>query len=316
MRFTLILSATVVAIFSLLPTKAYAGSFMMKVANAYLFLQDKPLGDHEQFQKNISTRSNVLEEVIPAKLKSKYRVSENAVLGRPVYTLSPLSQNSSDHIIYTHGGGFVNGISSHHWALIDALIEHSGATVTVPIYGKAPKHTYPEALALLTEVYITILDTQPNTITLAGDSAGATLAISQALHFRDLDLAQPHQILLFSPWLDLTLSNPHAEKIEAEDPMLGIAALRICGSWWAGAEDPKNPLLSPLYADVNMLPPIHLFQGTKDIFLVDSRSFVELLNQHGREINYHEYDGGFHVFMAAPWLPESKDVFTKIAELF
>lgn len=123
----------------------------------------------------------------------------------------------------------------------------------------------------------------------------------------------PGRIILFSPWLDLTLADPEARKLETKDVMLAVDTLRMCGAWWAGEDDPRLPRLSPLYADLKGLPPIELYQGTNDIFVVNARTFVKKVEAAGGAIHYGEYPGAFHVFVGATFTPEAKDVFNRIA---
>lgn len=82
-----------------------------------------------------------------------------------------------------------------------------------------------------------------------GDSAGGGFALAMAITARAIGLPRASRIILFSPWLDLSLKDPAALSIEPKDVMLGVDALRMCGEWWAGDLATSNPVLSPL-ADI------------------------------------------------------------------
>jgi acetyl esterase/lipase len=164
------------------------------------------------------------------------------VLGQVVYTLTPRRDAADSraggeggwHLVYTHGGGFVHPLMRSHWAIIAALIDVTGATVTVPIYPLAPEHQHPEAFRELEQVYRGLLDqVAAERIVLCGDSAGGNLALAQALYYRERGLPLPGHLVLFSPWLDLTMSNPEAREVEPRDLTLRIDRLRKWGGWWA-----------------------------------------------------------------------------------
>jgi epsilon-lactone hydrolase len=220
--------------------------------------------------------------------------------------------------VYTHGGGFVNPLRSGHWHTVRALVEATGATVTVPAYPLAPEHTHEATFRLLEQLHRDLLArVAPERIVHCGDSAGGNLALTQALHFRARGLPLPGHLVLFSPWLDLTMADPEAEALEPRDLMLRVGTLRRWGRWWAGAADPRTPTLSPLYADADALralPPIQLFVGTDDVLLPDCRTLRDRVAAAGGRLVYDETPHGFHAFMAATFAPEAKRVLRRVAE--
>lgn len=250
---------------------------------------------------------------VPRALRARCDVREELVQGRQVFTLTPRFGRSSAHIIYTHGGGFVNALTGPHWWIVRQLAEKTGAAVTVPIYPLAPEHTYRATYSLLEEVYRSVTaETPADRVALCGDSAGGGLALGQALHYRDLGLPPPGLVILFSPWLDITMSNPGAAAAEKDDAMLALPGLVEAGRWWAGGDDPRSPHLSPLFGDLSGLPPIEVFQGTHDVFVPDARLLKERVTAAGGDILLHEYPGAFHVFVGATFTPEARDAFRKV----
>jgi epsilon-lactone hydrolase len=251
---------------------------------------------------------------IPRSLRARCEVREELVQGRQVFTLTLKTGVSLAHIIYTYGGGYVNALTGPHWWIIRQLIEKTCAAVTVPIYPLAPEYTYRTTYTLLEEVYRRVIaKTPPDQVVLCGDSAGGGLALGQALYYRDLGLSPPGRVILFSPWLDITMSNPGAAAAEKDDAMLALPGLVEAGKWWAGGDDPKSPLLSPLFGDLKGLPPIDVFQGTHDVFIADARELKERVTATGSEIHLYEYPGAFHVFVGATFTPEARDAFRKAA---
>ena len=150
-------------------------------------------------------------------------------------------------------------------------------------------------------------------VALAGDSAGANFALSLAIRRRAAGAPLPDRLVLFSPWLDLTLSDPAARQVEPRDGILAVDGAIRCGRWWVAGKDPLLPEFSPLHADLAGLPAMAVFQGTHDIFVVDARTFQARAAAQGVDLQYFEYEGAFHVFMGARATRESRDVYKRVA---
>ena len=267
-----------------------------------------------RWRRQIESRPYPSPAPVPKGLKKRYEILEQTVNGQMVFTLTPRRGKPSTHILYTHGGAYVLPLQWINWNIIQALLERTGASMTLSTYPLAPEHTYKQAFAELEVIYRHVSQEHAGkAIVLCGDSSGGGLALAQALRYRDLGLRLPDRIVLLIPWLDITLSNPGAAVVEPDDPVLGIPALVQCGQWWAGGDDPCNPLLSPIYGNLSGLPPIDIFQGTADIFIADARKLKERVSAAGGQIQLYEYPGAFHGFMGVNSLPEARDVFERIA---
>jgi acetyl esterase/lipase len=127
-------------------------------------------------------------------------------------------------------------------------------------------------------------------------------------------IAQPNQIILLSPWLDITLKNPEIEEIDPVDPFLGVSSLREAGKIYAGDTDPENYLLSPINGPLDGLGQITLFIGTNDLLVADTRKLKAIAHAKGVVINYYEYQEMTHVWMLLNF-PESKKAKQEIIEL-
>jgi epsilon-lactone hydrolase len=251
---------------------------------------------------------------LPPSLLKSCEVREETVAGYSVITVTPRNSRSRQHVIYTHGGAYVLNVLKEHWQIVEGVIRRTGATFTVPIYPLAPEHEHGRAYDQLEAVYRSLCSTVgPADITLMGDSAGGCLALGQAICCRDAGIALPARVVLLAPWLDITLSNPQARLLEPRDPMLGVDALIYCGKLWAGAADPRQSQLSPIYGDLAGLPPIDVYQGSCDIMSADTRVLHERVCAAGGSIRTYEYAGAFHVFVAATFTAEAKDALKRIA---
>ena len=291
-------------------------SVSMRAVELFFRVQGKgDRTDANLLRKNYQGRVYPMVPSVSEGLRETCEITETQVQGQTVFRLTPKQGGAGLHIIYTHGGTYINELIEPHWDIIDQLIRHTGADVTVPIYPLAPEHTYKKTYSLLDEVYRNVIASTPaENVILCGDSAGGGLALGLAMHFRDLSLPLPGRVILFSPWLDITVSNPEIPGVEPFDPMLATPGPIEAGKWWAGGDDPRSPLLSPLFGNLSGLPPIDVFIGTHDITFPDTRVLKRKVATAGGEINHYEYPGAIHVFVGATFTPEAKDAFGKIAE--
>jgi acetyl esterase/lipase len=238
------------------------------------------------------------------------KVTRATVNGRPVLHVVPKSSSSSLHVIYLHGGAYTGPLIAPHWSIIATLIRRTGATFTIPQYGLAPEHDYIEAYDLIDTVYAGV---EAEHVFLAGDSAGGALAIGEAMRIRDAGVRAPDGLILFSPWVDATMSNQEIPVLLPRDPMLGPIGLEIAGDWWAGSDDPRTPLVSPLFGDLSGLPPMHIYQGGRDILAADSKLFAAKVRAAGGEADLQFYPSAIHVWVGLPWIPEARRALSDVA---
>ncbi|WP_104180751.1 alpha/beta hydrolase [Arthrobacter sp. B0490] len=254
---------------------------------------------------------------IPWTFKQTHTIQGKRIDGVRTVTVRPLLGATRSHIIYTHGGIYINELGRPHWWIIAELTKRTGAAVTVPLYRLAPESTYRQAFPYLVSVYRDVLRTaEPEDVTMMGDSAGGALAIAQPWAFRDAGLPAPGRVIAFSPWLDVTATNPEIPKYDAVDPMLSVPGGVQAGLWWSGGDDPRTPLVSPACAPGDMLatvPVTRIYQGTRDVCMADATVFRDRAVAAGADVTLRVYPGGFHVFPAFPRLPESREVYADIA---
>jgi acetyl esterase/lipase len=245
-------------------------------------------------------------------------VEEREVHGQRVVTLHPKSGPAPWHMLYFHGGGFVQPMFTVHWPLVAAMIEACGISVTAPLYDVVPEAPHAKQDALADAVYAELAARHdPARIILNGDSAGAHMALALALRLVRSGGPVPGKLALFAPWLDLTLADPAIAAVEPHDLMLKIGTLRACGAMVAGIRDPGSAEVSPLYTpaeELAQLPPTRIWTGRHDLFIIDSRTFVGRLRGAGVDAKLYEYEAAPHVFMAITPTREAKDVFGLLGE--
>lgn len=242
-------------------------------------------------------------------------VDESLVNGCTVIRLRPKGPPNGAHLVYTHGGAYVSSILATHWNLLAGLIARSGVSITVPLYGRAPEHHVDEAYELLDAVYEKARADFGDRVFVGGDSAGGGLALGQAQRFRDDGKTPPAGVILLSPWLDVTMTNPDIVPLEPLDHMLGVGGLAEAGRLWAGKRDTRDPLVSPLFGSMQGLPPVFTYQGDRDLLLPDTKLLKRAIGAAGGRAELRIYRGAIHVFVGAPWTPEARRALSRISEV-
>lgn len=252
---------------------------------------------------------------IPKRLRAQYAVTEDRVRGHRVVTVQPRGGGSGTHVMLLHGGGYLLPVQAGHWGLAEQMVRRTGATVVVPMYPRIAQEGAIEAHEFVQEVYReVVLRAGANAVFILGDSAGGGLALACAVLVRDraAQLRQADGVILVSPWVDVTMSNPQIVEFERRDALLSGAGLRAAGNMWAGALDLHDPRISPLYADLAGLPPVHVFQGDHDVLAPDAALLVERLRAVGGTATIHLCRGGFHDYIMAPFTPEARQTLDRM----
>ena len=136
-------------------------------------------------------------------------------------------------------------------------------------------------------------------------SAGGGLALGLAEALRDQGDTCPEELILISPWVDVTLSNSDIKDYVDLDPMLGIDGLRRMGEVWANGLDMTDPRVSPIYGDLSGLGRVTLTTGTWEVLYPDSLLLAEKLKQAGVDCNLIVGERMIHCYPICP-IPEAK----------
>jgi epsilon-lactone hydrolase len=274
--------------------------------------------DTEGFHRRMTGRPLPADAPMPERFRRRFVVEEREVQGQKVVTLHPQSGPAPWHMLYFHGGGFVQPMFKVHWPLVAEMVDTCGVSITVPLYDVVPGAPHAAQDRLADAVYAELAEAHdPARIILNGDSAGGHMALALALRLARNGSPMPGKLALFAPWLDLTLADPAIAAVEPHDLMLKIGTLRACGDMVAGGRDPASAEVSPLYTpaeELAALPPTRIWTGRHDLFIVDSRTFVGLLRAAGVDAKLYEYEAAPHVFMAITPTREAKDVFGLLSD--
>jgi acetyl esterase/lipase len=242
-------------------------------------------------------------------------VSEETVAGVRTYRLTP-ARPSGRTVVYLHGGAYIGEISGFHWTFVLDLVRRTHVECLVPVYVLAPDATAERTVADAAAVIGLALE-QAGTgdVVVMGDSAGAGLALAAVQALRDGDENLPAAMILLSPWLDVAMTHPDQAAIEGYDLMLRRDYLAEAGLLWAGALPTSDRRVSPLHGDLTGLPPLHVFTGTHDILVPDSRTLSERVRAAGGPITYVEAPGMQHVYAIMPLLAQARRARRQIREL-
>jgi acetyl esterase/lipase len=156
--------------------------------------------------------------------------------------------------------------------LVADLARRTRAKVITVAYRLAPENPYPAALEDAKAAYVALLSqgVDPTHIAIAGESAGAGLAVATLLALRDADASLPSSGFAMSPWVDVTLSGDTVVDKQMVDPTLTGEGLRRSGSDYVAGAHPSDPYISPVFGDLHGLPPMLIQVGSHEILLSDA----------------------------------------------
>lgn len=196
--------------------------------------------------------------------------------GVPVEIGISTDADTTRTVFYLHGGGYVIGSTESHRGLVARVGVATRARTVTPDFRRAPEHPFPAALDDAVAVYRWLLDggSDPASIAIAGDSAGAGLAVATLVRARDEGLPMPAAAILFSPLADLAGEGASMIDKAAQDPTVDAAGhARFCAMYLADA-DPRTPYASPIHASLRGLPPLLIHVGTAEALLDDALRLV------------------------------------------
>jgi acetyl esterase/lipase len=233
-------------------------------------------------------------------------VSEFQLLGKSVVTLQPKSKSSTKHVLYFHGGAYLLEGSVVHWNIIQNIATKANCTVSYIDYPLAPESTYIDTFDMVQQAYDKLIsDFADNEFIFIGDSAGGGLALAFAQKLLNEKAAiQPIKLVLFSPWLDMSMENQEIKTIEKFDKILSVDALRKAASLYSGGDDLSNYLLSPIHGNFDGLGEVLVFYGTHEILYPDVLKLKTITANLGN-FHFREFDKMQHDWVLFP-IPEAK----------
>jgi monoterpene epsilon-lactone hydrolase len=249
------------------------------------------------------------------------KVEETITSGVRTDIITPLSMPENNRgrvLINLHGGGF----NSDSGSLIEGIpISNLAKIKVVSVYYRlAPENPFPAAVDDVVTVYKELLKTyKPGNIGIYGTSAGAILTGEVAVRLKQLQLPLPGALGIFSGLADYShpsdsrqiyALNGFPGALEPSDPN------RPKEDAYVGKTDPKDPVLSPIFADLRGMPPSLLVTSTRDLLLSDTALFHRALLRAGDDAQLVVFEALPHAFWYHFQLPETAEALGLMAKFF
>jgi acetyl esterase/lipase len=221
--------------------------------------------------------------------------------GMDVYEIASFTP-SGDYVVAVHGGAYAVQPTLLHWLSYTTTVRATNATVVVPIYpqisqGGNAATVVPEIAGLISQ-QINIYGVDK--VSVVGDSAGGGLALAAVQLMVSQNMPVPKSLVLQSPWLDVTMSNPAIARID--DPVLNRRELVRDGLAWAGDLGGTDPLVSPVYGSMAGLPPTYIYSGSDDLLSADALVLQQKAIAAGAPISFILRRGEIHDWALLPIL--------------
>lgn len=225
-------------------------------------------------------------------------------------------------VLQLHGGGYISGESNRHreLAVKQGILSEARETYMVN-YRLAPEHAYPAALEDAVKVYRYLLaqGNDPKGMILMGDSAGGNLVLALSLYLKAEKLPQPALLILASPWATFEADIPSRSANAKRDLILGTINPRMYNEVqnpsYGNGLSPKDPRLSPIYADLSELPPMLIQTGGYEMFLDENIALAKKAAEDGVDVTLTVYGGMSHDFaLMLPEMQDSVDSFQEIRD--
>ncbi len=282
-------------------------------------LKNNYLDKHQTLAERRST-TDTWQNGAGVKSRAVYPVSiaDGSVAGVPVHEVTPLEMMHKDWVlICLHGGGFNSDSGSYTESVPIANL--TKARVVSVLYRLAPEHPYPAALDDAVAVYKELLKTyKPEHIAIYGTSAGAILTAETVVKLKQLGLPEPGAIGVFSGLGDFS-QRTDTDAIFTGRGLIGELPLpdgKPMSPEYLGELDRKDPVISPMYADLHGMPPALFVTSTRDMLLSGTTILHRAYLRAGVDARLVVFEGLPHAFWNDVALPESREAYGVMAGFF
>ena len=271
-------------------------------------LTKSTMEDYEQAKGDTTDQSTV---EIPGDVVFPRCVRQYRVDGMQVFHMEA-QDDTKPIVLYIHGGAYLHNYSPLHFKAMAEWATATGCGIVTPNYPLLYRYTACDAHPLMMQLYRQLIQQySARRLIIMGDSAGGgfTLALAQEIQCDTLEL--PYRLVLISPWVDVLGGD---DSLQEHDTFLDAEVLRKVGADWADEMDPRAPMISPLYGDMQGLPPTELFTGTWEILYTDIIKTYDKMKAAGVEARLHVAEKMGHVYPLWP-CPEGSKARKEIAEI-
>ena len=228
-------------------------------------------------------------------------ITRDTIGSVPVEILEPEVAAAKRVILYAHGGSFINGSCKAARNFCASFAHECACKLFLPEYRRAPEYPFPAGLEDIFVTYRGILKKyafSPASVVIAGDEAGANLAIALIHYLKQKKLPQPAALVLISPWLDISCSNEEIHTLQKSDKFLLKEALQAAAGRYTTFDNVQNPLVSPLYGSFTNFPPVFIQCGGKEILSADAKALAQKIEAVGGQAQLDIWPEMWHFFQA------------------
>lgn len=244
-------------------------------------------------------------------------ITETSLGGVRGLHFKPEAAKPGRALLYFHGGGYVIGSPGTHKGLTSHIAEAMGAEAWSMDYRMAPEAPFPAAIEDGVAAYRALLESgvSPDSVVIAGDSAGGGTAVATAIKARDEGLPAAAGLALLSPWVNLSCDGwSYSARAEA-DPMIEQEGIEWMAATYLAGADAAEPLASPIHADLSGLPAMLIQVGPDEMLLSDSITLAERAGAAQVEVTLEIWPNMIHVFQAFyPFLPDARRAVARIGD--
>jgi acetyl esterase/lipase len=291
--------------------------FNLMIRNSYLFRGKLKKETFDMNTSNELFRENCEKGAARyAKAPEGITVKEQTIEGIKSEWLIPDGANPEKLIMYVHGGGYVAGSCSDHRGFVSKFAKFTEVTNLVFEYRLAPDNPFPAALDDSVKVYRWLLESgyKPGNIVIAGESAGGGLTLATLLALKENKIQLPVAAVAISPWTDLTCSSDSYKTKNRFSPA-PLNSWFVFSKHYCGNTPADNPFISPLFGDLNGLPPIFINSGVNDELFDDGEKFAAKAKNAGVDVTFRAGEGMVHCYLLlAPMFPEAIDAMNEIVQ--
>jgi epsilon-lactone hydrolase len=249
----------------------------------------------------VAVQRPLLEQMLTGHpLADDVRTTPGELGGVPVIFVEIADTDPSGVIFHLHGGGFALGSADSSVGFVSDLARKAGMSAVTVDYRLAPEHPYPAALRDVTAAYQALLGrgSASAQIVVTGESAGGNLALELLIAGKDHGLEMPAAVAVFSPMTDLAVTGESFTTKAGVDPNITAAAIRTRVKDYLNGTDSKDPLVSPIYADLTGLPPMLVQAGSHEALLDDATRLAARAAADDVAVTLDITPGVAHVFQA------------------
>jgi epsilon-lactone hydrolase len=247
-------------------------------------------------------------------------VAKQMIAGVPVRVMTPLAmpeENRDRVLMNLHGGGFNSDSGSLTESIPIANL--TKVQVVAVLYRLAPEHPYPSGLDDAVAVYKELLKThKPEHIGVYGTSAGAILTAELAVRLKQLQLPMPGGLGIFSGMGDLSRTGDSIAMyaLNGLSGHLDVPDPDHRDTDYLGKTDPRDPVVSPLFADLKGMPPALFITSGRDLLLSGTTILHRAFRRAGDDAELIVFEGLPHAFWNDVSLPESKEAYGYMSDFF